>query len=219
MNKLNKGVLVISAAIVIAGVSSSFRTCEVKADAAIKTQVGVDVRSAQVATENTIKVPDRTAIKQKADAAARRSQANATYTANRGGNDNSDFSGGTQAVSASSSSLVQFAAKYVGYPYIYGASGPRAFDCSGFTSFVYRQYGISIPRTSQSQFGVGQAVSKGNLQPGDLVFFYGGISHVGIYAGGGNFIHAANSRTGVTISNLNDGFYAGVYKGARRISR
>ena len=125
--------------------------------------------------------------------------------------------------SARGSEVVSFARQYLGKPYSYGAGGPNSFDCSGFTSFVYRHFGYSIPRSSGSQGGAGRAVSKANLAAGDIVLFTspnsgGAIGHVGIYIGGGNFIHASSgSEYCVTISNLNSGSYARRYKGARRI--
>ncbi len=113
--------------------------------------------------------------------------------------------------------VVETAKKYLGCKYVYGGTTPSGFDCSGFTSYVYKLHGISLSRTSQAQFKNGVAVAKNNLQPGDLVFFYKGISHVGIYIGGGNFIHASNSRTGVIISSLSSGYYSSNYAGARRV--
>jgi cell wall-associated NlpC family hydrolase len=125
--------------------------------------------------------------------------------------------------SARGSEIVSFAKQYLGKPYVYAAEGPNSFDCSGFTWFVYRHFGFSIPRGSGSQGGAGRSVSKANLEPGDIVLFTSpnsgsSIGHVGIYIGGGNFIHASSgSEYSVTISNLNSGSYARRYKGARRI--
>ncbi|WP_235840595.1 C40 family peptidase [Corynebacterium liangguodongii] len=89
--------------------------------------------------------------------------------------------------------IVDIARSKVGAPYVYGASGPDAFDCSGFTSWVYAQAGKSIPRTSQAQASSGMQVSRADIQPGDIVVYYGGASHVGIYAGNGTIIDALNS--------------------------
>ena len=116
------------------------------------------------------------------------------------------------------STVVETAKKYLGCKYVYGGTTPSGFDCSGFTQYVYKQHGVSLNRTAASQTSNGTAVSKANLQPGDLVFFgKGSISHVGIYIGGGSFIHAANSRTGVITSTLNSGYYCNNYSCARRI--
>ncbi len=121
------------------------------------------------------------------------------------------------AAPGKASTVVETAKQYIGYKYVYGGTTPSGFDCSGFTSYVYKLHGISLSRTSQAQFKNGVAVAKSNLQPGDLVFFYKGISHVGIYIGGGKFIHASNSRTGVIISTLSSGHYSNNYAGARRV--
>lgn len=122
-------------------------------------------------------------------------------------------------------SIVALARQYIGYPYAYGASGPKAFDCSGFTSFLYKQKGITIPRGATGQYRAGTPVSKENVQPGDLVFiadpaYTAGypVSHVGIYIGNGQFIHSSSYRgEGITISNLFTGHYGMYYAGARRI--
>ncbi|WP_308194649.1 C40 family peptidase [Pseudonocardia kujensis] len=110
--------------------------------------------------------------------------------------------------SALSSALAQ-----VGKPYSYGASGPSAFDCSGLTSFAFKNAGVSIPRTSRAQSTVGTPVSKGSLQPGDLVFFYSPVSHVAMYIGNGQVVHASTSGQPVKISSLN----AMPFSGARRV--
>lgn len=122
------------------------------------------------------------------------------------------------------SSVVALAKQYIGCPYSYGASGPRSFDCSGFTSFIYKQMGVSLPRGATGQYRAGTAVSREDLQPGDLVFiaepgYTAGypVSHVGIYVGNGQFIHAAY-RTGITIDNLFTGYYSSYYAGARRFA-
>ena len=89
--------------------------------------------------------------------------------------------------------IVSIAQSKIGSPYVYGAAGPDAFDCSGFTSWVYSQVGKSIPRTSQAQASAGQQVAPSDIQPGDIVVYYSGASHVAIYAGNGQIIDALNS--------------------------
>ncbi len=119
------------------------------------------------------------------------------------------------------SAVVNLAYSKLGSPYVWGAEGPNSFDCSGLTSYVYRNAaGISLPRTSGSQYGVGRSVSKANLQAGDLVFFAtggGGISHVGIYVGGGNMIHAPQAGDVVKVSNINSSYWQNAYVGAKRV--
>ena len=122
------------------------------------------------------------------------------------------------ASSGNGSSVVATANQYIGSRYIYGWTTPSGFDCSGFTSYVYKKYGVSLSRTAAGQYSNGVAVSKGELQPGDLVMFgKSGINHVGIYIGGGKMIHAANPSRGVTTDTINSGYYGTNYVGARRI--
>lgn len=133
------------------------------------------------------------------DLEAEASAAN-NFTPNRG-----------QTVSGSGNSIVDYAYQYIGTPYVYGATGPDSFDCSGFTSYVYRNvYGIDISRTTYSQINAGYSVSYDELQPGDLVFTYG-LDHVGIYVGNGQYIHAPQPGDSVKVSPVTS-FYA-----ARRV--
>jgi cell wall-associated NlpC family hydrolase len=112
--------------------------------------------------------------------------------------------------------VVGIALQYLGTPYVWGASGPGAFDCSGFTAYVYAQVGISLPHNAAAQFGYGTPVSRDELQPGDLVFF-DGLGHVGLYIGGGNFVHAPHTGDVVKISSLYDPWYSATWVGARRL--
>lgn len=125
--------------------------------------------------------------------------------------------------SVSGTDIVNYAKKFLRKPYKYGANGPNAFDCSGFTSYVYKQFGYSLYRSSRDQVLNGVPVSKNNLAPGDLVLFNKKgtktIGHVGIYIGSGKFIHASTYGVGVIISDLNSGSYPSRYNSARRIIR
>lgn len=120
------------------------------------------------------------------------------------------------------STILATAQKYLGTPYVYGGASPSGFDCSGFVYYVLKELGFSPYRTPSAQYGQGTAVTKDNLQVGDIVFFVGtyasGISHVGIYAGNGQFIHAPNSRSTVSYSDLTSGYWANHYYGARRMA-
>ncbi len=136
------------------------------------------------------------------------------------GGGNSGGSGNSGSTTAGQV-IVDKAKQYLGVPYVWGGSSPSGFDCSGFTQYVMRACGYSINRTATAQLSNGTSVSYSNLQPGDLVFFErtyntdAPASHVGIYVGGGEFIHAGSY--GVTISSLSSDYYASRYVGARRI--
>ncbi len=118
--------------------------------------------------------------------------------------------------------IVAIAKQYLGSRYRYGGSSPRGFDCSGFTSYVLGKSGIGVGRSADAQFNDGTHVKASQLQPGDIVFFANtykaGISHVGIYIGNGQFIHAESSDTGVVISDLWSSYYAAHYYGAVRVT-
>ena len=133
-------------------------------------------------------------------AQATASTASNSFTPNRG-----------QTVSGSGNAIVDYAYQFIGRPYVYGATGPDSFDCSGFTSYVYRNvYGVDISRTTYTQINAGYSVSYDELQPGDLVFTYG-LDHVGIYVGNGQYIHAPQPGDSVKVSPVTS-FYA-----ARRV--
>lgn len=115
--------------------------------------------------------------------------------------------------------VTRSAHRFMGTPYVFGGTSEGGIDCSGFTMRVFMMNGIRLPRTADVQYSVGSPVGKGKEESGDLVFFETycpGPSHVGIYLGGGNFIHASSSR-GVTVSNLSDSYFKNRYLGAKRV--
>lgn len=121
------------------------------------------------------------------------------------------------------SSVVTYAKQYLGYPYVYGGCSSRGFDCSGFVKYVFANFGVTLNRTASAQMDNGTAVAKADLQPGDVVFFKKSgsgasrASHVGIYVGNNQFIHASTSKTGVIISDMDSAYYTTGFVGARRM--
>jgi cell wall-associated NlpC family hydrolase len=103
-------------------------------------------------------------------------------------------------VSGSASAAISYAMAQVGDAYVYGAAGPDAFDCSGLTMMAWAQAGVALPHSSSAQYSSGTHVSSSDLRPGDLVFYYSPISHVGMYIGNGMIVHAANPSSGVTVA-------------------
>lgn len=113
--------------------------------------------------------------------------------------------------------VVAIAMRYLGIPYMWGGASPSTgFDCSGLTMYVYAQVGVSLPHYAAAQYGMGVSVARSQLQPGDLVFF-NGLSHMGMYIGGGNFIHAPRTGDVVKISSLSEAYYTASWVGARRV--
>ncbi|MDP4152203.1 MAG: SH3 domain-containing C40 family peptidase [Bacillota bacterium] len=119
--------------------------------------------------------------------------------------------------------VVDYAKKYLGVKYIYGGTTPKGFDCSGLVYYVYKQFGVSLPTGAKSQYASSslKKIDKSELQPGDLVFFSApgksSIQHVGIYVGGGKFIHSNNPRGSVRITGMTSGYYKTYYYGAKRV--
>ena len=128
-----------------------------------------------------------------------------------------------EAATEEAAQLVEYALTFVGCSYVFGATGPNSFDCSGFTQYVYSHFGYTINRVADDQVNNGVAVSFDQLQPGDLLCFsntYASsdwITHVGIYIGDGKMVHAANSQRGVTVDTITSGYYYSHYAAARRI--
>ena len=118
--------------------------------------------------------------------------------------------------------IVEYALSYLGSPYVYGGVSPSGFDCSGFVTYVYKNFGISVTRDAHGQYrDNGVIVEKADLAPGDLVFFSsnggGYISHVGIYIGDDEFVHSSSHSTGVIVSRLDSAYYISVWYGAKRL--
>lgn len=121
-----------------------------------------------------------------------------------------------ETTSSKGEEIVAYAKQFLGYKYVYGGTTTSGFDCSGFTQYIYKHFGVTLNRTAAAQYSNGTSTS--DLQAGDLVMFgKSGINHVGIYIGGNMFIHAANSQRGVTTDTLSSGYYKTNYVGARRI--
>jgi cell wall-associated NlpC family hydrolase len=142
--------------------------------------------------------------------------------------DFAEISGGYQAktkgnsASSTGSKIADFALKYVGYSYVAGAESPaKGFDCSGLVYYTYGQFGVKLSRSSASMYANnGTKVAKADLRPGDLVFFSGNgktVTHVGIYIGDDQFVHASGVKTGVIVSRLDSAYYIRAYFGAKRI--
>lgn len=129
---------------------------------------------------------------------------------------NQSSSSSSGSGSDKASRLISIAKSKLGSPYVWGATGPKSFDCSGLTSWCYKQIGITIPRTSRDQGKAGKYVSKSNLQPGDLIFFNNPISHVGMYIGNGNMIHAPKPGDVVKIVSIHSNYYTSRYNTSRR---
>jgi cell wall-associated NlpC family hydrolase len=128
------------------------------------------------------------------------------------------FTGGILArTSKIAQQLTRSALRFLGVPYVFGGTTASGFDCSGFVQHVFAMLGMALPRTADAQYDAGRP-AIGGPRPGDLVFFdtYGGVSHVGIYLGHGQFVHASSSH-GVEVSRLSESYWAARYVGAKRL--
>lgn len=128
----------------------------------------------------------------------------------------------SRGYSSNYSGMIEYSKKFLGKKYVWGTEGPDTFDCSGFTRFVFKNsVGKNLPHSSKAQSQLGKRVSKSDLETGDLIFFdtdnSGDVNHVGIYIGGGNFIHASSARGNVMISSIDSGFYEDSYLWAVRV--
>jgi cell wall-associated NlpC family hydrolase len=114
--------------------------------------------------------------------------------------------------------VVSIALQYLGVPYVWGGASPSGFDCSGLTMYAYAKVGVYLPHNAAMQYGMGTPVTRSQLAPGDLVFF-NGLSHVGMYIGGGRFVHAPHTGDVVKISSLSEYWYAATYVGLGATNR
>lgn len=195
-NKKNMVIKCIVGAFVFTG-AFLINTQNAKADTTLTPNKGITLKTSELKTTKVIKAPSD---------GLGTSDSASTDAASRGA-----ISKGTQ--------VVNYAYKFLGKPYVYGAAGPNAFDCSGLTQYVFSKLGVNLSRTTYTQVGEGTKVNRSDLKPGDLVFFntQGSTSHVGIYVGNGQFIHAPRTGKPVMISSLSDGYYSEKYSTARRI--
>ncbi len=150
--------------------------------------------------------------------------ASAQYISTSGsgsGGDSTNPDGGGSVDTNKAQAIVNTAKAQLGKPYVWGAEGPNSFDCSGLIYYVYGQNGINLPRTSREQANVGTTISQSQLQPGDLIFSStdgsGGVSHVGIYIGNGQMIHAPQAGDVVKVTNANSSYWQSTFVKAKRV--
>ena len=168
---------------------------------------------AATAVFNSLAAADRAALL--ASQAAARSRAAAAARARAGASHRPSRRGGGRHYGGGSgigAGAVAYAMAQVGDNYVFGATGMSSWDCSGLTMKAYASVGVSLPHSSRAQYGSGRHISYSNLQPGDLVFFYSPIHHVGIYIGGGMIVHAANPSAGVTTDPLSSMPFSGAVR-------
>ncbi len=197
INDLNQAVTALR------GLRNQIKTPEVDAEAVQAIEKAKDLIETKKAEEAVSSAPNRGGDVNTGGSSS--SASNGSSSSNSGGSTVAPPSEG------SASAVVSYAYQFIGRPYVFGATGPDSFDCSGFTSYVYRNaVGREITRTTYSQINQGRPVSRDQLQPGDLVFT-NGVEHVGIYVGGGQMIHAARPGVGVIVGPIYN------YSSARRI--
>jgi cell wall-associated NlpC family hydrolase len=188
---------------------------KIRAEMAAKKQT-IDAKVAETQRLlNSLKAEERRKLEARQAAARAAAAAEArSVAADRTSRGRSWSSGGGSSVAPSdrAAGAVRFALAQVGKRYVYAGTGPNSYDCSGLTMAAYRSVGVYLPHQSGAQYGYGRHVSSSELRPGDLVFYYSPIHHVGIYIGGGRIVHAANPSAGVRIDSL----YSMPYVGAVR---
>jgi cell wall-associated NlpC family hydrolase len=224
MKSLSTKVFMVALFVFTICIGLQLKTYKVLADAQAGSQQGVVLKSANLTTGKVIKTPKKETSTTNNDSKNSSSSNNSSKSSSSSKSSNGSnltLSRGSVSTSGGKMSVVSKAYEFLGRPYVWGASGPRAFDCSGFTSYVYSSFGVSLPHKASSQAGIGQTVSRNSLQAGDLVFFNttGGISHVGIYIGSGQFIHASSGSDKVTVSELSSSYYSTRFVTAKRMLR
>ncbi|MGK0467526.1 C40 family peptidase [Clostridium sp.] len=214
MNILNSNLVRMVILVLSIGICLSMKIGVAKADVAIKGQTQGILRVATIKTKKVLKVPDRSAQKKKKETEIRLSRGETLSKSI-----STDKTSSKYISAAGKSNLISYAYNFIGIPYVWGGEGPRFFDCSGFTMYVYKKFGVDLPHYTGSQIGKGISVSRNDLKQGDLIFFNtnGTASHVGIYVGDGDFIHASSGSNKVTVSNLSQSYYNTRFASARRI--
>ena len=153
--------------------------------------------------------------------AAQQAARNATASQSSRGSNPGSSGGSTYtpppAGSGRGAIAVAYAMAQVGKAYVYGGTGPSSYDCSGLTMMAWAQAGVSLPHSASVQYAMTPRVALSDLQPGDLVFFYSDIHHVGMYIGGGNFVNAENPSVGIRVQSLYDPYWQSVYVGGGRV--
>ncbi|MFF0837617.1 NlpC/P60 family protein [Streptomyces sp. NPDC003344] len=170
-------------------------TDKLKDLAATRTELGNKKKEVQSKLAQAQKLLNTLTAKEKAALAAEQQRAN------RSSSERVDLGNDTSA-SGRASAAFSAAQSKIGTPYVYGATGPSSYDCSGLTSWAYAQAGVSIPRTSEAQSGIGTRLTRSQLQVGDLVFFFNDLHHVGLYAGNGQILHAPRTGTVVRYESM-----------------
>ncbi|MFB7367915.1 C40 family peptidase [Streptomyces hydrogenans] len=160
---------------------------------------------ARLTAEERARYEAAVAARTGADAAGTTATGGTTARADRSSGDRAPVAAPTGRASAA----ISFARAQLGKPYVWGATGPSGYDCSGLTQAAWRAAGVSLPRTTYTQINAGRRVSRSELAPGDLVFFYSGISHVGLYIGGGQMIHAPRPGAPIRIAPIDEMPFAG----------
>ena len=187
----------------------------------IEGYIATNLLSSTRQTSSRSMTTSRTENSEESNASENQSTGSSTDVDNSKNEESNDTTSSSDSSNNSSSSkgseVASYAMSFIGKPYKYGGSSPSGFDCSGFTSYVYKYFGVTLNRTASSQAQNGTKVSRSDLQLGDLIMFCSPINHVGIYIGGGKIVHAANPSRGVTTDTILSGYYNTNYNCARRI--